>query len=152
MDHNKKEVDEENKEEEENKEDEEENKEEEEENKEEEEENKEEEEDKKDYIVYVLINDKNNCTYVGITNNSERRIRQHNNIIKGGAKYTTSKKCTWSYHSFILNCNKREALSIEKKIHIYSKKTVAKTPIERRIKCIEKILKDYNEFKLILLG
>lgn len=109
------------------------------------------ENDENEYIVYVLINDKNNCTYVGITNNPERRIKQHNNILKGGAKYTTTKNCTWSYHSFILNCNKNEALSIEKKIHIRSKKTVGKTPIERRIKCITKILLDYTNFQLVLL-
>lgn len=104
-----------------------------------------------EYIVYLLINDKDNCTYVGITNNPERRIKQHNNILKGGAKYTTNKNCNWFYHSFILNCNKHEALSIEKKIHIYSKKTIGKTPIERRIKCINKILQDYNDLQLTIL-
>ena len=50
-----------------------------------------------DYIIYLLINEKDNCTYVGITNNPERRIRQHNCEISGGAKYTTMKKCIWSY-------------------------------------------------------
>ena len=37
------------------------------------------------YNVYLLVNDKCNNTYVGITNNLERRIRQHNGEIKGGA-------------------------------------------------------------------
>ena len=42
------------------------------------------------YIVYLLINtdNTNNYTYLGITNNSNRRLRQHNREIKGGAKYT----------------------------------------------------------------
>ena len=98
-----------------------------------------------DYIVYLLINKINNCTYVGITNNPERRIRQHNGIIKGGAKYTNIKKGfgVWEYYGFILDLDKHTALSIEKKIHIYSKKTNGSTPLEKRLNCINNILKDY---------
>jgi predicted GIY-YIG superfamily endonuclease len=44
------------------------------------------------YLVYILTSD--NLSYVGMTNNFERRIRQHNREIKGGAKYT-SKKSYW---------------------------------------------------------
>ena len=42
----------------------------------------------KTYIVYLLINTSNHYTYLGITNNSTKRLRQHNGEIKGGAKYT----------------------------------------------------------------
>ena len=45
-----------------------------------------------EYIIYLILNNKNALTYVGITNNPERRIRQHNGEIKGGAKYTSLKK------------------------------------------------------------
>lgn len=95
-----------------------------------------------DYIIYLIVNNSNNCTYVGITNNPERRIRQHNGEIVGGAKYTKNKKNNgiWSYYGFILGCEKHEALSIEKKIHIYSKKTYGKTALEKRINCINKLL------------
>lgn len=41
------------------------------------------------YYCYILYNDKNSLTYVGITNNMARRIRQHNTEIVGGAIYTT---------------------------------------------------------------
>ena len=96
------------------------------------------------YIVYLLKNDFNNCTYVGITNNPERRIRQHNGEIKGGARYTHMKKenGNWNYYGFILDCEKCEAYSIEKKIHIHSRKTYGKTPLEKRINCINNILND----------
>jgi predicted GIY-YIG superfamily endonuclease len=71
-----------------------------------------------DYVVYLLYNDKNNYTYIGITNNIERRLRQHNKIIKGGARYTSCKKGegTWLYYLHITNLNKSKALSIEKTI------------------------------------
>jgi predicted GIY-YIG superfamily endonuclease len=99
-----------------------------------------------DYIVYLLVNSSNNCTYVGITNNPENRLRKHNCEISGGAKYTKIKKGNgkWEYYGFILNLDKHTALSIEKKIHIYSKKTYGTTPLEKRINCIENILKNYN--------
>ena len=99
-----------------------------------------------DYIVYLLVNSSNNSTYVGITNNPENRLRKHNGEISGGAKYTKMKKGNgmWEYYGFILNLDKHTALSIEKKIHIYSKKTYGQTPLEKRINCIENILQNYN--------
>jgi predicted GIY-YIG superfamily endonuclease len=41
-------------------------------------------------FVYLLISTNGN-SYVGATKNLERRLRQHNKIIKGGAHATTSK-------------------------------------------------------------
>jgi predicted GIY-YIG superfamily endonuclease len=98
-----------------------------------------------DYIVYLLLNSDNNCTYVGITNNINRRIRQHNCELVGGAKYTTSRKGggDWYVYGFIDNLDKHSALSIEKKIHLRSSKTKGKTPLERRINCINKLLEEY---------
>jgi predicted GIY-YIG superfamily endonuclease len=55
------------------------------------------------YIIYVLTNTKNNNTYIGITNNQARRIRQHNGEIKGGAKYTRNSK--WFYYCIIFTFN-----------------------------------------------
>ena len=43
------------------------------------------------YVCYFLRSLKPNCqnrTYIGSTNNIKRRLRQHNGIIKGGAKAT----------------------------------------------------------------
>lgn len=45
----------------------------------------------KTYFVYI-IQCKDNSFYVGITTDLNRRIRQHNGIINGGAKYTRMKK------------------------------------------------------------
>lgn len=92
------------------------------------------------YFVYILINQKR--TYVGMTNDLGHRIRQHNGLIKGGAKYTTNflNNDVWHYHTIIENLDKKTALSIEKKIKIYSKKYKG-TPIEKRMKALSQILK-----------
>ena len=45
------------------------------------------------YLVYIIISE--NRSYIGITNNFFRRWKQHNKIIKGGAKYT-SKYENWT--------------------------------------------------------
>ena len=99
----------------------------------------------KNYVVYVLINTSHNKTYIGITNNPERRIRQHNGELVGGAKYTTGNKANgkWIFYGFIRNLDKYTSLSLEKKIKIKSKK-ISGTPIERRIKSIELLLNEYN--------
>ena len=44
------------------------------------------------YLVYILKSD--NLSYVGMTNDFTRRFRQHNQEIKGGAKYT-KKRSSW---------------------------------------------------------
>lgn len=104
--------------------------------------------EKYDYIVYLLIHSNSNKTYIGITNNPERRIRMHNGEIKGGARYTTMNLNTgrWDYYGFILNLSKSMALSIEKRIHIHSRKSSGKTPLEKRINYINRLL-DGDEYK-----
>lgn len=109
------------------------------------------------YIIYVLYNTNSNYTYVGITNKPQRRIRQHNGELVGGAKYTKIKKGEgeWKYYGWIQGkegniIEKRTALSLEKKIKIYSRKTKGPSPIERRINTINKLLEEYNLFEFIL--
>ena len=46
------------------------------------------------YLVYLITNNDNKLTYIGMTNNFHRRIQQHNCILCGGAKYT-KKSINW---------------------------------------------------------
>ena len=52
------------------------------------------------WSCYIIKN--NNYTYVGVSNNVEKRLRAHNAEISGGAKYTTSKGKNWK-HICIIN-------------------------------------------------
>jgi|TARA_X000000368_G_scaffold396643_1_gene365097 predicted GIY-YIG superfamily endonuclease len=48
-----------------------------------------------EWSCYIIEN--NGYTYVGVSNNVEKRLRAHNGEIKGGAKYTTSKGPGWKH-------------------------------------------------------
>ena len=95
---------------------------------------------KDNYICYILKCD--NWTYNGCTNNFERRIRQHNGEIKGGAK-CTSKRGPWSPYCIITGFkNNVEALQTEWRIKRVEGKRRSKTYSgpKGRIKGLNKIL------------
>ena len=65
------------------------------------------------YLIAFTENGTIKRTYIGITNNLERRLKQHNGILKGGAKSTKCSKA-WFYHTVVSNFkDKGEALSFE---------------------------------------
>lgn len=47
------------------------------------------------YCCYLIMDSISQRTYIGISNNFDKRLRQHNCEIKGGAKYTTRQKGDW---------------------------------------------------------
>ena len=54
------------------------------------------------YMYVVVCCD--NSFYCGITTNLDRRLKQHNGEIKGGAKYTRSRRpCKYIYNEKCLN-------------------------------------------------
>jgi predicted GIY-YIG superfamily endonuclease len=72
------------------------------------------------HYCYILANDRDQATYNGYTTHLERRLRQHNGELKGGAKFTTRRSCRgcrWRY-LVTVTCDdpafdKRTALSLE---------------------------------------
>lgn len=98
-----------------------------------------------DFIVYLLKNTHTKYTYLGVTNNSSRRIRQHNGEIKGGAKYTKAKKKNgiWKYHIKISNLTKSEAYSLERTAKNLRKRGKGKTPLEKRLSILLPLTKKY---------
>ena len=46
------------------------------------------------YLVYIIQSE--NLSYIGMTNDFLKRWKQHNKILKGGAKYTTKYDRSWT--------------------------------------------------------
>jgi len=109
------------------------------------------------YIIYLLYNTSNNSTYVGITTNKERRLRQHNGELVGGAKYTKlqKRKGEWKFYGWLQLIESDEilivnrAMSLEKKIKIKSRKSKAKSPLEKRLDAINIILEENPDFMFV---
>ena len=56
-----------------------------------------------EWVIYLLCC-ADGTLYCGITNHLEKRLRQHNGEIKGGAKYTQSRRpCRLVYQEFADN-------------------------------------------------
>ena len=68
-----------------------------------------------DYVCYLLYSLDTHRTYVGITNNLARRLRQHNGELVGGARATRSSH-EWRVLAIITGLDKRGALSVEARI------------------------------------
>ena len=94
--------------------------------------------------VYLLLST-GNATYVGATVNVERRVRQHNRELKGGARATgirVKKVETWSPLCYVKNFpDWSSALQFEWKWKYLTRKQGKKiSPVERRIKALHTLL------------
>ena len=57
------------------------------------------------WFFYIIVND--NCSYAGVTPDTDRRIKKHNGELYGGAKYTKSKGSGWKYVCIISGFNNK---------------------------------------------
>lgn len=96
------------------------------------------------YLCYLIGN--GTRTYVGITNNFTRRLRQHNKEIKGGARFTSMHfkvERPWRPIGFIKGIEtKGEAMSIERYI-----KNQRKRGSQDRSDIMRKALDHYRKTK-----
>lgn len=97
------------------------------------------------FFVYLLIAS-DNSTYVGATVNLDRRLRQHNKEIKGGAIATSikvNKGYSWTRVCFVKNFPSwQSALQFEWKWKHESRKLfkLHKLPLKRRIHALKNIM------------
>ena len=101
--------------------------------------------------LYLLENSYNKKTYLGVSTDVVRRIRQHNNEICGGAKYTKINKeeGLWFPKVIVNDLSKIQALSFERTIKNMRRSGRGKTPFERRLYLIKKVCKNYNIINFI---
>jgi structure-specific endonuclease subunit SLX1 len=97
------------------------------------------------FYVYLLLSS-DNCTYVGATVDLDKRLRQHNKEIKGGAIATSNKVLkgeTWIRVAHIKGFpDWQAALQFEWRWKQLSRKiqSTVKEPLERRVKALKFLL------------
>jgi len=97
------------------------------------------------WYCYILYSTISNRTYVGITNNLIKRIRQHNGEIVGGAKQTKTGR-PWQYLCYISGFPTEKAVrQLEWRLHHPNGKPgrrgrIPSKGIEWRIKSLQKVL------------
>lgn len=99
------------------------------------------------FFVY-FIEATNGRTYIGATVDLDKRIRQHNKIIKGGAHQTSMQVDaghSWNYHCYVENCPTwKAALQVEWRWKQISrqiqKDKPSQVPRERRLEALTRLL------------
>jgi len=96
-------------------------------------------------FVYLLVSSTSGNTYVGATVDLERRLRQHNKEIKGGATATGTKVAkgeSWSRATYVSGFpHWTAALQFEWRWKQLSRKLPPKMkPLERRITALKQLL------------
>jgi predicted GIY-YIG superfamily endonuclease len=87
--------------------------------------------------VYLLLSGKK--TYVGATVDVNRRLRQHNREIKGGAKYTS--KDIWTRVCYVSGFPTwKDALQFEWKWKQLSRKVPSKQSLQRRLEALNVLI------------
>jgi predicted GIY-YIG superfamily endonuclease len=103
---------------------------------------------KKKWCCYLLSSSK--LTYVGATVDVDRRLRQHNGEIVGGAKYTKGR--IWSRICFVSGFPEQTtALQFEWKWKQLTKKAKGMTAIHRRLEALRTMLLQGKSTKASLL-
>jgi structure-specific endonuclease subunit SLX1 len=101
--------------------------------------------DVKPSFVYLLVSS-DNCTYVGATVDLDRRLRQHNKEIKGGAFATSAKVLKgqiWTRAAYVSGFpDWTAALQFEWRWKQISRKYIKdkSTPLNRRMKALNDLL------------
>jgi len=94
------------------------------------------------WVVYLLISE-DGATYVGATVDKDRRLRQHNGLLKGGAKATSRKPGSWIRHCYVTGFpDNHAALQFEWRWKSLSRKKEYKDlqPLERRLEALQELL------------
>lgn len=102
----------------------------------------------KKWVCYLLKSQVSNRTYIGATNDFKNRIRRHNGIIKGGAKYTQTNR-PWEPVCIVSGFpDKIHALCFEWRVKRKRVKNRFKTVyyLDNRVKNIYNVLLNQDKF------
>jgi predicted GIY-YIG superfamily endonuclease len=113
------------------------------------------------HYCYILKNEDNQRTYNGYTVNTEKRLRQHNGIIKGGARATkcshdkiNALQCEWRIRKPFNKRRTREYCGPEGRIkglnHVLHLSQWTSNSIPNDCRLEVKILPEYRQFLIDL--
>jgi predicted GIY-YIG superfamily endonuclease len=94
------------------------------------------------WVVYCLVST-DGSTYVGATVDKDRRLQQHNGILKGGAKATSRTPGAWRRLCYVQGFpDNHAALSFEWRWKSLSRKKEYNglEPMERRLQALQELL------------
>jgi structure-specific endonuclease subunit SLX1 len=100
------------------------------------------------WFCYLLQSDCLKKTYVGATINPERRLRQHNGELAGGARATHGLR--WKRVALVGGFpDERSALRFEWRWKYLSRQAPGDTNIDRRYHALSLLLSDFPDFVLL---
>ena len=98
--------------------------------------------DAKEFFVYLLESSSKRTTYVGATVNLERRLRQHNGELVGGARATKGR--AWKRQFLVGGFEEeRAALRFEWRWKYLTRQAPGDTFVERRMHALSLLLSDF---------
>lgn len=115
------------------------------------------------WVVYLLVSE-DGATYVGATVDPDRRLRQHNGIIKGGARATARKPGAWRRMCYVKGFpDNHAALQFEWRWKSLSRKKEFANlePVQRRLEALRELMEldrptskavpysEYSEFEVV---
>jgi len=100
------------------------------------------------WYCYLLQSECRKKTYVGATINPDRRLRQHNGELVGGARATHGRQ--WKRVALVGGfLDERSALRFEWRWKYLSRQAPGDTNIERRFHALSLLLSDFPDFALL---
>jgi len=105
--------------------------------------------DSSNWFVYVLAERGGRRTYVGATVDPDRRLRQHNGQLAGGARATRGR--AWDRVALVAGFAKRQALSFEWHLKHQSRRHRG-SPLQRRLAALSKLLGEprFSHFRRVI--
>ena len=94
------------------------------------------------WFCYLLVSE-DGATYVGATVDPDRRLRQHNGLIKGGARATARKPGAWRRLCYISGFpDNHAALQFEWRWKSLTRKKIYADlePVERRLEALRELM------------
>ena len=118
---------------------------------------------KSKWFCYLLVAE-DGSTYVGATVDPDRRLRQHNGLIKGGARATARKPGAWRRMCYVKGFpDNHAALQFEWRWKSLSRKKLyaGMEPVQRRLEALRELMEldrptskavpyaEYEEFEVV---